>query len=225
MSDAAPRESPRGAQLYVAAVSLVGTAVAVYCATVLVHHGVPGQWLLFAALTFACGRFTLVVPGVDARFSVSEMVGLSCVLLFGPEAGAITLAVDSLIVSFVRRMKPGKVAFNCGNLALSVWLSGTFFFAAAGTGPLFGQSTSSAGLVVPLGLMAATYFLVNSGLIAIAIALTAGSARSPSGDRISCGWDRGTPPAPASPCCSSSPTARWISARSPCCRPSCSCPS
>jgi putative nucleotidyltransferase with HDIG domain len=166
-NDLAPR-------LYVAAVSILGTACVAYCATVLIRHGVPGQWLIFAGLTFASGRFTLIVPGVDARFSVSEMTGFACVLLFGPEAGAITLAIDSVIVAFGRRMSPDKIVFNFGNLALSVWISGTLFFAASGTGPLFGLTAWPSGLVLPLGLMAAAYFGVNSGLIAFAIALSTG---------------------------------------------------
>ena len=115
----------RAARIYVTAVSVAGAAVLAYCVSVLVRRGIHGQWLLLSALTFACGRFTLVVPGAEARFAVSEMTGIACVLLFGPEAGAITLALDCLILSCVRRMSADKIFFNVGNLSLSVWISGS----------------------------------------------------------------------------------------------------
>jgi uncharacterized membrane protein len=49
---------------------------------------------MFAALTFVSGRITLVVPGVEATFTVSEVFAFTSVLLFGPENGAVTLALD-----------------------------------------------------------------------------------------------------------------------------------
>lgn len=49
---------------------------------------------------------TTVVPdepspfaGVESTFTVSEVFAFSAVLLFGPEAGAVTLASDSLVLA------------------------------------------------------------------------------------------------------------------------------
>jgi hypothetical protein len=41
----------------------------------------------------------------------------------------------------------------------------------AGIGPLFGTGGPAAELILPLALLAGTYFLVNTGLIAVAIGL------------------------------------------------------
>jgi putative nucleotidyltransferase with HDIG domain len=167
---ARPPLSPAG-RTYVAAVAATGISVAAYCAFRLARQGsFPPQLLAFALLTFVSGRFTLKVPSVTARFSLSEMFAFTSVLLFGPEAGAITLALDSVVLSWHYRMSRAQTLFNFGNLALSVWISGTIFVRVAGIQPLFKDPTLPDGLLLPLALLAASYFLVNSGLTAAAIA-------------------------------------------------------
>ena len=54
-------------------------------------------------MTFVSGRITLNVPGVEATFTVSEVFAFASVLLFGPEAGAVTPALDSLVLAWHRR--------------------------------------------------------------------------------------------------------------------------
>jgi len=49
---------------------------------------------------------------VEATFTVSEVFAFVSVLLFGPEAGAVTLALDSLVLAWHRRMGADKAAFN-----------------------------------------------------------------------------------------------------------------
>src|SRR6185437_2321452 len=122
----------------------------VYCVFAIVHDRVPPQFLIFAALTLLSGRFTLKVPSVEAHFSPSEMFVFASVLLFGPEAGAITLAADSVLIAWQRKLTRVQTLFNFGNLALSVWLSGKLFFLVAGVEPLINKRDSPfAGLIVP----------------------------------------------------------------------------
>src|SRR5688500_10658523 len=173
---ASPSLSMAG-RLYVGGVGWVGLAVFVWSALDIGRAGIAfeTQWLVFVALTFASGRFTLKVPSVAARFSVSEMFAFTSVLLFGPATGAVTLAIDSLFVSWRHRMSRAQTLFNFSNLSLAVWLSGTLFFLASGAAPLFDQRAApTSSLVVPLAVMAGSYFFVNSGLIAIAIGLHTG---------------------------------------------------
>lgn len=173
-NEAARSTLPVAARVYVAVIGWIGLAAFVYSALDITKAGFASetQWLVFVALTFASGRFTLKVPSVAARFSVSEMFAFTSVLLFGPATGAVTLAIDSLFVSWRHRMTRAQTLFNFSNLSLAVWLSGSLFFFASGASPLFDQRASAAAnLVLPLVLMAGSYFLVNSGLIAIAIGL------------------------------------------------------
>jgi putative nucleotidyltransferase with HDIG domain len=166
-----PASLPIGARAYATAVIAAGSAVIAMCAASVATTGVPKSWLLFAALTVGSGFFTLRVPSLEARLSVSEMFAFSCVLLFGPEAGALTLTTDGLIHSLRRRGTVLQSLFNGANLAISVWVSGTLFFEAAGTTPLIGAPASTGSLILPLVLLALTYFALNSGMMAVVIAL------------------------------------------------------
>jgi len=161
----------RGGRVYVATVAAIGIPLGVYCVLTLVRHHVPREFLIFAALTLLSGRFTLKVPSVEAHFSPSEMFVFASVLLFGPEAGAITLAADSVLIAWQRKLTPVQTLFNFGNLALSVWLSGQLFFWMSGVQPLYTDVGQPGALIVPLLFLAAAYFFVNSGLTATAIAL------------------------------------------------------
>jgi putative nucleotidyltransferase with HDIG domain len=161
-----------GASAYISAVALIGVTLAAYCAHTLVRSDVSPQFLVFAVLTLVSGRFTLKVPSVEAHFTPSEMFTFTIVLLFGPEAGAITLAADSLLIRWQRKLTVQQTLFNVGNLTLSVWISGTLFFLTARVDPLFrAEMVPSGGLILPLGVLALTYFAVNSGLTATAIAV------------------------------------------------------
>jgi putative nucleotidyltransferase with HDIG domain len=162
----------RNGRTYISAVAAIGVALGGYCVVTLVHGRVPREFFIFAALTLLSGRFTLKVPSVEAHFSPSEMFVFASVLLFGPEAGAITLAADSVLIAWQRKLTRVQTLFNFGNLTLSVWLSGKLFFFIAGVRPLFNAMALSGGLILPLLLFAAAFFVVNSGLTATAIAFT-----------------------------------------------------
>src|SRR5688500_1374710 len=173
---AADPSRPVALRAYTGAVSAAGLCLFTYCVTRIAGEGLPVEWWLFAALTFISGRITLVIPGLEARFTVSEVFAFTAVLLFGPEAGAVTLALDSLVLAWHRRIPFDKACFNFGNLTLAVWLSGALFFTVSGAQPLFGRGGPAATLILPLALFAATYFVVNTGLIAVAIGLQSGSS-------------------------------------------------
>ena len=166
-AEASPR--PGALRAYVAGVSVAGGVLFLYSLVHIAAAGVPPAWWVFAGLALITGRITLRVPGVEATFTVSEVFTFTCVLLFGPEAGAVTLALDSLVLAWHRRMAADKVCFNFANLTLAVWTSGALFFQVAGVEPLFGKEGPAAQLIVPIALLGATYFVINTGLIAVAI--------------------------------------------------------
>ncbi len=172
MSSSPPSALSHTAKIYIATVSVVGMSLGGYCLISLFRDGLfSPEFLLFATLTLVSGRFTLKIPSVEAHFSPSEMFVFASVLLFGPEAGAITLAADSVLIAWQRKLTGVQTIFNFGNLTLSVWLSGQLFFFLAAVKPLSVNQSASAGLILPLLVLAATYFLVNSGLTATAIAV------------------------------------------------------
>jgi putative nucleotidyltransferase with HDIG domain len=163
--------------LFVGAVSACGVAVVVYSALVLLRANEPIEWVLFSVLTIVCGTLSIKIPSIQSRFSLCEVFGLACVLLFGPEVGAVTLALDGLRISAAWKMNRQQTAFNFANLGLSMWLSGKLFFLVSGTGPLYHAEPLSASIVLSLAVLAAAYFTINSGLTATVIALS--GRRSP----------------------------------------------
>jgi putative nucleotidyltransferase with HDIG domain len=159
---------------YVGAVGFFGILLLAHCASVLLQRGVPYQWGVFAALALLSGRLTVKVPGVKAYFAVSEIFTFSCVLLFGPEAGTVTLALDALVLGWHQRMGLLKTSFNLGTLTLTSWVAGSLFFLGSGVEPLFGRAAPTLPLIGPLALLAACFYVINTGLIAGAIAFETG---------------------------------------------------
>lgn len=172
MNGTAPPRNILLARLFIATVSVCGSAVVVYSAFSLARSPVPIEWVAFAILTIASGMLSVKIPSADTRFSVSEALAFASVLLFGPAVGALTLALDGIRISVRWKMNRQQTVFNFANLGLSMWLSGWLFFAASGAAPLYRHSPTSASLLVYLALMAGAYLLVNSGLTATVIALT-----------------------------------------------------
>jgi putative nucleotidyltransferase with HDIG domain len=164
---------PAAGRALVGGVGGLGLAVAIHAVAASWGTQIPLEWIAFSMLTIASGVFTLKIPSIDALLSVSEIFAFSCVLLFGPELGAITVTIDALLLSLRRKHGAAFAIFNVGNLTLSVWSSGTLFFLAAGVAPLAESHTPASGLVLPLAVLAVTYFLINSGLTATIVAAEA----------------------------------------------------
>ncbi len=169
--------TPRG-QLYVVGVSAVGLLVIGHCVSEMLGQPVNSQWLILAGLTFFSGSFTIKVPSLRARLSVSETFVFASVLLFGGCAGTLTVVLDTLVASWYARRRsrePLRLLFNVTSAAISIWTASSVFYAIAGVPPLSHQSPEQAvplpQLVLPLVALTLVYFTVNSALVAIAVAI------------------------------------------------------
>ena len=159
---------------YLTVVPWVGTAVLVWALVDLLIHPPDSSWWALAALTILTGSFTVKIPGLVARLSVSEPFVFAATLWFGPSVGAVTAALDALIMSLW--LMPGlktlhRLSFNVSVLVISIWTSSHVFFAISGTDVDAPQYTSLALLVGPLYIFTACCFLLNSGMIATALAI------------------------------------------------------
>jgi putative nucleotidyltransferase with HDIG domain len=134
----------------------------------------PGtEWFILAALTLFTGSFTVKVPAIAARISVSETFVFTSVLLFGPAAGTVTVALDALIISFWldRRSKQvHRVLFNVAAPAIGLRIASEAFFYISGAQPGNISRDDIAGLITPVFAFAVLYFLINTGLVAGALA-------------------------------------------------------
>lgn len=159
--------------LYLASVIVVGlTVIAHSLARTLANP--PGfEWLVLAALTLFSGSFTVKIPALSARLSVSETFVFASALLFGPEAGTLTVVLDALVIVFwlnKSSRSPWRVLFNITAPALAFWIAAVSFFALAQIAPGATQERDLGDLVAPLFIFASLYFLINTWLVAGALA-------------------------------------------------------
>jgi len=75
------------ARAYVSTVIFVGFAAILHSIIALYINPIGPEWLVLAALTLLTGSFTIKVPSITARLTVSETFVFASVLLFGVAAG------------------------------------------------------------------------------------------------------------------------------------------
>src|SRR5580698_5778061 len=61
---------------------------------------IGNQWFILAALTLVSGSATVRLPSTYASISISETFVFTAVLLYGPAAGTVIVALDGLVGAF-----------------------------------------------------------------------------------------------------------------------------
>ncbi len=165
---------PKNGRAYVAAVIVAGFLVISWSVHQLTQHPVGIQWFLLAALTLISGSATVKLPSVPASISISETFVFAAVLLYGPSAGTLVVALDGLVISFwifKRKQEPYRALFNMSAPAVSAWCSAQLFFWLAGIRPLVEEPAPLNQILPALVVFAGAYFALNSWLITFAISL------------------------------------------------------
>src|SRR5688572_6724718 len=165
-----------GARLYIATVVAVGTYVIGSSAVDLVVHPTGIEWMYLAGLTFLTGSFSIKLPSISARISVSETFVFAAVLLFGPSASTVIVAFDTFILtswSHGGERPRVRAIFNVSAGATAIWVGAHVFRLLLPETPANAQLED---LLVPVSLLATTYFAINSSLIAIAVASERGQS-------------------------------------------------
>ena len=172
-----PRLPFRG-RVYVSTVIALGFAAVAHSLYQLTFQPIGYQWFLLMALTLVSGSATVKLPSVPASISISETFVFTAVLLYGPAAGTLTVALDGLVISLwmaKRRKESYRAWFNMSAPAVSVWLSASLFFQLAGISPVALYPETLDGtlnqILPSLFLFSLTYFALNSGLIALVISI------------------------------------------------------
>ena len=164
--------TPPAVRPVVALVGAVGSVVLAHSLYVLGDAPFPAGWLIAGTLALVAGSFALKVPGVPVYLSVSDTFYITSCLLFGPAPATLTVAIDSFVMSWRRGHAGYQILFNTTSCAIALWSAGQLFFWLAGSGPLITVETAPGGwTLLHVGCLATVYFTLNSGLIAIAVAL------------------------------------------------------
>ncbi len=134
-----------------------------------------GLLLSLAVLTIATGRFVIKLPGRPGTVTVSETFLFALVLLFGPAAAALVVAIDGVWVSYRQKHRRlYRALFNVTEPAVSIWLAGHAYFAIAGIQPMEQTRAATPILILATVAMAAVFFLLNGTLTAAAIGWDSG---------------------------------------------------
>lgn len=176
------RSLSRLGKAYVVGVTGAGAMTVVQSLLEVARQPIGWDWMILALLTLVSGSATVRIPGLPATFSVSETFVFTSVLLFGPAAGTLIVALDALVISSWASYREGqpihKSLFNVCALPLTIWVSSHAFFLLAGPDvrPLvFSPEAANVGkLVLPLLAFTLLYFGLNSWIITFAIALERG---------------------------------------------------
>ena len=110
---------------------------------------------------------------LHASISISEVFVFIAILLYGPSAGTVIVALDGLVISFwlaKRHREPHRAFFNMSAPAISAWCSAHLFFLTSGLAPLAEQAATLNRVLPSLAICAFAYFALNTWLITLAIA-------------------------------------------------------
>jgi putative nucleotidyltransferase with HDIG domain len=161
-------------RVYVIAVLIAGCFVLAHSVMTLRATELPMQWWALVALTLISGSAVLKIPSVSVNFSISDVFTLTTAVVFGPAAGTVIVAIDSLVISGCLRrvgLPLERFLFNAAAPPVAMWLSAIAFFRTSGLEPLY---THPLGLEVVgpwLLVFAALYFVLNTFAIAVAVSL------------------------------------------------------
>src|SRR5262245_4532692 len=164
-------ELPRAGRLYISAVISAGVLTVAYSIASLIWQPAGWDWLALAALTVLTGTFSIKLPSVSARLSVSEAFVFAAVLLFGAHVATVIVVLDSLVLAlWLRRPNRSglRVLFNMAAGAVAIASAAQVLGWMVPIRPAAEAPIDQ--LVLPVFLLAIFYFALNTWLVAIAVA-------------------------------------------------------
>ncbi len=153
-------------------IALIGAAVVGVCAYGLSVAQLDAGFAIISLLTILVGsRITIKIPGARGQISVSDTFVFLAILLYGVEAAVLLAAAEALASSGRLSRKKLVLVFNVAVMAVST------FITASVVHVMFPAVTAHQGytsdLIIALCIMALVQYVLNSGLIAISVALGA----------------------------------------------------
>jgi HD-GYP domain-containing protein (c-di-GMP phosphodiesterase class II) len=160
--------------LFLGAVAVLGFAFKGFVAGLVADpHGVA----IWFGLLVAAGVLTYVALRGGGAVTGTAVVNFAIVITFGGEVAAWLGAAEMLLLTMVvLRFSVPRSVFNASQMAISLGAAGLVYRAVGGV-PLAdagGQVALSLGIVPPLVLCHLTYFLANTGMVAVWSALKQG---------------------------------------------------
>lgn len=160
----------RTLRIYVASVCVAGTVVLLLATRDLVLHPPPAAWFVLAALAFGSGAAALKLSSAPATFSISDTFTFASLWFFGPAAGVMAAALEALAISARLGQRPVRILFNVGAVAMAMGVAGWVLRVIADRQDLLVKPVGPR-IILALVASAGIYFIVNTSLVAIPVAL------------------------------------------------------
>ena len=160
-------------EVYIWSVVIIGWALIAVAAWRLIQSGIDLRWYILVGITALSAWARLRMPMVPISFSISDSFTITATLLFGPWAGIVVVALEGLVMSSRLKRTESfgeRLLFNSAAPTLGMGCAAGTFFTLAGTRPLIESTTPISTLILPLAAFAGVFFVVNTGLVAVAIA-------------------------------------------------------
>jgi diguanylate cyclase (GGDEF)-like protein len=132
-------------------------------------------WVILASLTALSGHFSIKLPKVKSKISIADAFIFTSIILFGPEVGSVTAALEGILGSFrshahlSRRLR--YTLFNIAAMATSAYVSGKVLFGILRVPPLYGGKIAVLEIILPALAMALVHYLSNTISVAIIVSL------------------------------------------------------
>ena len=153
-----PRLAWTAFTVFAAGTSLTGIGVLGLALVEVSGHALGVPILVLGGATVIASRVRVQLPGYAATTPISHTLGFLAVLLFGPGAATIVVAIDRLSTWITRPPQSWRMAFDAAVPVVAIWIAGRVFVladnAGGATSPVFVSNLA----------MGAVYFVVRSGL-------------------------------------------------------------
>lgn len=173
------KDMPIKAKIFLLSIMAVGGPILFFS----LYHSVTStdiRWLYLACLTVFGSFFPVRIPSFRGKtqpvvVTTSDVFIFTAILLFGPQVAVTVAAIDSGLTTIISSTskRPYKIIFNLTQLSLVTFVVGHIFYQLQGVSPPLDVTTVDiTSLFLALGLCSILYFVLNSGAVATAIALT-----------------------------------------------------
>ena len=174
MDETQHNTTSRRATTLIDAVICAGIAIGTFSLWHVATQPVSYALLVLLVVTATAGWLTRLVPTAEISFSISDTFSTAAALLVGPAAGAVTAALDGLMLSFRMQKSsrtPRRILFNAAAPAVGIWTASQIFAAVAGPQVVTDGPMRVPRLFALLALFALLNFGISTGLVAAVIAL------------------------------------------------------
>ncbi|MCA1651162.1 MAG: hypothetical protein LC753_13090 [Acidobacteria bacterium] len=159
--------------MFVWTIVALGTLAIAAALAAVSHHPLLYEWLVLAAVTVVSGAATLRMPSTNVTITVSDVFVFSALILFGPAAATLTVAIDAFVMSLrlaaAGALRPPIFLFNVAAPALAVSIAGSILY--GWIDPRDSKSFQLVTLMGGLAVSAGVYFVLGTGLIAALMAI------------------------------------------------------